>query len=123
VRSLQRATLRPIWIYARRCLLYNLAVTVLGTAALFAFVLATLPEGQSISETARRAARVASILGPVLLMTAGHALAVLAMRLFHGRELPYYFNANIGEAGLALIAWLLAVPVGVILLLAGRVWL
>ncbi len=117
-----RQSIWPIWLYACRCFLYNAALTLLGTAALVAFVLATTPSDQSLEEPAERVVRIASVLGPILLMTGGHALAVLAMRLFHGRELPYYLNARVGELGLALFSWSLPVAAGVILLAARVLW-
>lgn len=112
----------PIWLYARRALLYNLALSLLGTGALFAVVLSTSPSDQPVEEPALRAARIALVLGPLLVMTIGHGLAVLAMRYFHGRELPYFHNAGIAEAGLALYSWAAAVLLGAVLLAAGSLW-
>jgi len=116
------AHVRLLWLYARRCLLYNGALSLLGASALFAVSLASADPEQVLGESAIRALHVAAVMCAVLVMTGGHLLAVVAMRLFHGRELPYYRNAGLGEGALAAAAWLVALLVGGVLLVAGLLW-
>jgi hypothetical protein len=111
-----------LWLFAHRCLIYNLALSILGSSALFAVSLATADVDVALSESAVRALRIAAIMGPILVMSAGQAMALVAMRLFHGRELPYYRNAGLGEGALALGSWLVALFAGATLLVAGLVW-
>ena len=118
----KRRRLWPVWLYARRCLLYNCALSLLGTGALFAFVLSTSNPEETLEEPVLRAARIASVLGPILIMTAGHTLGVLAMRYFHGREIPYYLNARIGEVGLGLVSWAVALAAGFVALASRLLW-
>ena len=111
-----------LWLFARRCIFYNLALSLLGASALFAVSLASVDAGQALSDSAGRALKVAAIMGAILIMTAGQALGLVAMRLFHGRELPYYRNAGLGEGVLAAGAWVVALAVGTVLLIAGLMW-
>ena len=53
---------------------------------------------------------------------ASRILALVAMRLFHGKELPYYRNAGLGEDVLAAGSWAMALLVGGVLLVAGMMW-
>ena len=116
------AHLGLLWLFARRCVIYNLALSTLGASALFAVSLASADAAQILSDSADRALRIAAIMGSILVMSAGQILALVAMRLFHGRELPYYRNAGLGEGALAIGAWLLALGVGAVLLIAGMTW-
>lgn len=111
-----------LWLFARRCIFYNLALSLLGASALFAVTLTSADAGQVLSDSTGRALKVATIMGAILIMTAGHALGLVAMRLFHGRELPYYRNAGLGEGALAVGAWVVALAVGTVLLIAGLMW-
>lgn len=122
MRSRIIAHLRLIWLFARRCIGYNIALSLLGASALFAISLATAEADVPLAESASRALRISAIMGAVLVMTGGQALALVAMRLFHGRELPYYRNAGLGEGALAIGSWILALVVGLVLLAGGLVW-
>lgn len=117
-----RAHLGLIWLFSRRCILYNLALSLLGGAALFAYSLLTTEPGNPMPDGVLRAARVAAIMAAVLVMTGGQALALVAMRLFHSRELPYYRNAGLGAGILSLASWFVALVAGGCLLAAGLIW-
>jgi len=111
-----------LWLFARRCIIYNLALSSLGASALFAVSLASAESQIALSESAGRSLRVAVVMAGILVMTGGQALGLVAMRLFHGLELPYYRNAGLGEGALGLAAWILALGVGAIVLAAGLAW-
>ena len=111
-----------LWLFARRCIAYNIALSLLGASALFAISLASADAALALSDSAGRALRVAAMMGAILVMTGGQILALVAMRLFHGRELPYYRNAGLGEGVLAVGAWAVALVVGAALLIAGMMW-
>lgn len=111
-----------LWLYARRCILYNISLSILGAGALFAVSLATTEGAGALRDTAIRSARIAWIMGALVIMTLGHLLALVAMRLFHGQELPYYRNAGLGEGALAMGAWVLAIFAGGVLLVGAFLW-
>ena len=111
-----------LWLFARRCIIYNLVLSLLGASAFFAVSLASADAAQALSDSAGRAIRIAALMGAILVMTAGQALGLVSMRLFHGREFPYYRNAGLGEGALALGAWAVALVVGAIMLTAGMIW-
>jgi hypothetical protein len=111
-----------LWLFARRCIVYNLALSILGSSALFAVSLATADPDLAIADLAGRALRIAAVMGAILVMSAGQALALAAMRLFHGRELPYYRNAGLGEGALAIGAWVVVICAWAVLLVAGMIW-
>lgn len=119
------ARIRLLWVFARRCILYNLALAVLGFVAVFAFVFAT-DENSESTQLVSRSVRIAVPMTAILIVSAAQVLALLAMRLFHGRELPYYRNAGIGEGYLVLGSWVMAGAVSAIVLLlaylAGSLW-
>jgi hypothetical protein len=116
------AHVRLVWLFARRCIVYNLSLSLLGASALFAVSLASADAAQPLSEAAGRVLKVAAMMGAILVMTGGQLLGLVAMRLFHGRELPYYRNAGLGEGVLAVGAWVVALVVGAVLLIAGIIW-
>ncbi|MEE8441498.1 MAG: hypothetical protein V3S41_07245 [Spirochaetia bacterium] len=116
------AHIRLLWLFARRCIIYNLALSLLGASALFAVSLASADATQPLLDSAGRVLRVAAMMGAILVMTVGQTLGLVAMRLFHGRELPYYRNAGLGEGVLAVGAWAVALVVGAVLLIAGMMW-
>ena len=111
-----------LWLFARRCVAYNFALSLLGASALFAISLASADAALALSDSAGRALRVAAMMGAILVMTGGQILALVAMRLFHGKELPYYRNAGLGEDVLAAGSWAVALVVGAVLLIAGMMW-
>ena len=111
-----------LWLFARRCIFYNLALSLLGASALLAVSTASADAGQVLSDSVGRGLRVATMMGAILIMSAGHVLGLVAMRLFHGRELPYYRNAGLSEGALAGGAWVVALAVGAVLLIAGLMW-
>lgn len=116
------AHVRLLWLFGRRCIVYNLSLSLLGAGALFAVSLASADAAQPLSEPAGRVLKVAAMMGAILVMTGGQLLGLVAMRLFHGRELPYYRNAGLGEGVLAVGAWVVALVVGAVLLIAGIIW-
>ena len=116
------AHLRLIWLYSRRCILYNFSLSLLGASALFAISLATSDGTQPLATMVDRAMRIAAMMGAILVMSGGQALGLVAMRLFHGKELPYYRNAGLGEGALAAGSWIVAFVVGAVLLAAGMIW-
>jgi hypothetical protein len=116
------ARARLVWLFARRCLLYNVALSLLGAGAVFAVSLATAAPDLPLAETAQRALGIAAPMAAALVVTGGQALALIAMTLFHGRELPYYRNAGLGAPALALGSWAIAAVIGSVLFVLGLVW-
>jgi hypothetical protein len=102
--------------------MYNLFLSVFGASAIFAFLLTTAEADQTLGEIAQRTLRIAWITGSILVMSGGQVLALVAMRLFHGREMPYYRSAGIGEGVLAAGSWVLALLVAIVLMIAGMIW-
>lgn len=118
-----RGRLGLIVHYTNRASLYNLTISLLGGAALFAISLATGEETQTLTEHAGRALRIASLLVPILAVSGGYLISSLAMRLFHYRELPFYFNRGLGPGRLALWSWAAALVMASLLLGARQIWL
>lgn len=122
LRGPKSGRLRLVIHYATRALAYNLVISVLGAAALFAVSLAAGDETQTMTEHAVRAMRIASVLGPILVVTGGYIVSVLAMRLFHHREFPFYFNRGLGQRHLSLGSWVVALIIAAILLAMRQLW-
>lgn len=118
-----RGRLGLIVHYTNRASLYNLTISLLGGAALYAISLATGDETLTLIEHAGRALRIATLLVPILVVSGGYLISSLAMRLFHYREQPFYFNRGLGPARLALASWVAALISASILLGARQLWL
>jgi hypothetical protein len=102
--------------------LYNIALSLLGSGAVFAVTLANGEPDADLSIVIARSLRIAVSMAAILIATAGQGLAVLAMRVFHGRELPYYRNGGMGEGMLAVGSWAVALVAGALLYIAGSLW-
>lgn len=116
------ARFRLLWVFGRRCLLYNIVLSLLGAGAVFVFNLVTNTDASDVLSPTRRSFDIAVPMTAILIGTVGHALALLAMRVFHHRELPYYRNGGIGEGFLSLGSWVMAVCFAALAYAAGSVW-
>jgi membrane protein YqaA with SNARE-associated domain len=105
--SVLRERLRPAVHFWLRVLVYDALLSLMAAASFVAASLLAVEPGDSLHPQSTIGIDRAAVLALVLLCSAGYGGGLLAVRLFHRRELPFYQNHALSFVALSFISFVL----------------